>query len=250
MKARRIVSRGPVGGDLTVAVEAGVHVSCPGRQASRMGSSHVERWPVGRHPCRGHRPGHFLYSLPAVRRQRATNTSRPKYAASAVVARLGALQGMVRTTPIEKAVDQTPKRSVPLAKIWLWPDHTAMSLPPVPRPRLRTDRSTRGHRRRRDLPFTRRRHPRRNDTEPRTGIGDPRPASTQRRPAVVSCSDQRIELDPVRGGERRCPPPHITAHAMGGDPARRGHRFPAAVWGTPATSVSASGGSPIGGRAG
>lgn len=246
--ARRIVSRGPIGCDLTVAVEVGVHVPCPGRQARRMGSPHVERWPVGRHPCRGHRPGHFLCPLPAVRRQRATNTSRPKNAALVVAARIGALRDVARPTSIDKAVDQTPERSVPLAMIWLWPDHAAMPRPSLPRPGLRTDRSTRGHRPWRDLPFTQRRHRRRIDAVPRAGIGDPRPASTQRRPAVVSCSDQRIGLDPVRGGERRCPPPHIAAHAMGGDPARGGHMVPAAVWGTPATSVSALGGSLIWGR--
>jgi hypothetical protein len=175
MKARRIVSHGRIGCYLTVAVEVDVHAPCPGRQASRMGPPQVERWPAGRHPCRGHRPGHFLCPLPVVPRQRATNTGRPKYAAPAVAARLDALRDVARPTSIDKAFDQTPERSVPLAKIWLWPDHTAMSRPPVPRLKLRTDRSTRGHRRRRDLPFISRRHPRRNDTEPRTGIGDPRP---------------------------------------------------------------------------
>jgi hypothetical protein len=66
---------------------------------------------------------------------------------------------------------------------------------------------------------------------------------------MPSCSARRIRLDPGRGGERRCSPPHIATHAMGGDPARRDHTVPAAVWGTSATSVSAPRCSLIGGWA-
>lgn len=87
--------------------------------------------------------------------------------------------------------------------------------------------------------FTLRRHPGRDGAEPSAGIGDPRPASTQRRPAVMRCCDQRIPLDFADGGESRYSPSRIAADAMVGDPARRDRTVLAAVWGMPAASVAA-----------
>lgn len=246
MKRRCIASGGPIGHDLTVAVEVGVHVPCPGQQASRMGPPRVERWPVRRHPGRSHRPGHLPCSLLAVARQQATGTSRPKSAAPAVATRIGALRDVAGTTPTSRVVDQTLEGSVRSAGICLRTDRAGPPQLSSHWSRARADQFARDHCLWRQLPLTRRCHPRRDGAEPGAGIGGPQPASTRRRPAVVSCDDHRIRLDPARGGERRYPPLRIATQAMGGDPAGRDHRGPASVRGALAAGVPALGGSPLG----
>lgn len=241
----RIVRCGPIGCDLTIAVEVGVHVPCPGRQASRVGSPRVERWPVGRHPGRGHRPGHLLRPLLTVTQQRATGTSRPKNVAPAVAGRINVLPDVAGTTSISRATTRMLRGPVRPAEICLWPDHAAPPRCFHRRFRAGTDQPPGGHYLWVALPSTRRRHPCRDGAEPGAGISAPRPANTHQRPAVVSCDDQRIRLDPGHGGERRYPPPHTAAHAMGGDPARRDRTVPVVVRGAPAASASAPGGSPI-----
>lgn len=194
----------------------------------------MQRWPIGRHPGRGHRPGHPRCPLPSAAADQHQNRRsarplmrpwrHPRPQMPPVTPRPVNVEGGCGRPPAAQTAGvpgyRAPVRCAAPGGVRSPGRHQAFPfrlLRPFPVCSARRIAAQEGQ----------------------AGGGTAYRPSDQSRPAGVGCGDQRIRLDPAREAEHRYPPPRTAICPTGGSPVPRCPTTPGTRWGMPAAITRA-----------